>query len=224
MADPAAAIAWCQENGIDVSGQILSAAVTRKPLDAVQYISSLPAGAERDRLLEKAIPWTPLTKPPIKAETAELILGWLEQLPPDAQERAVYNLGRASANRGKIEDVSAWTERLSEPALRATAVEAVAGLFATQRGGREKLLAQFPSGPERDGALAGIAAHESNEMPERAAKTALEIADPAKRHDVLDSIVGGWIERSPAQAREWIRNARTLPSDWTNAWLAEVGS
>jgi len=225
--DPLGALAWCRENGVDPArhaGAVMNAAMGSKPLETMQWIQAMPSGGERDRWLEKAVTASKLSFPPIKPENAEVVLGWLEQLPADAQERAAYQLGWSSGHGGKIEEVRAWTERLHEPALRAAAVEAaVRYRFGGNPDSKDKLLAQFPSGPERDGALAGIAAHESHKTPERAAQTALEIADPAKRHDVLDSILAGWIERTPSQARDWIRNARTLPPDWTHAWLAEVG-
>ncbi len=225
--DPSAALAWCRENGLDAGGRggaVIGAAMNGDPLKTLQWVQTLPAGDERDRLLERAVSATSkLTFPPVAADRAAMVLGLLQQLPPEAQARAAFSLGWSSGHNGRIEDVRVWTERLGDGALRSAAVEAaVAYRYDANPGNREKLLAQFPDGPERDGALTGIARREGDETPARAAQTAGEIADPAARRKVLDGIVGNWLERNPAQARAWLLDAKTLPSEWTQAWLAEL--
>jgi hypothetical protein len=174
-------------------------------------------------LLEKAVTSSKFSYPPIKPENAEVVLDWMEQLPPDAQQRAAYQLGWSSGHSGKIETVRIWAERLSDGPLRAAAVEAaVEYRFGANPNSRDELLAQFPGGSARDGALSGIARRESRETPEKGAQTALEIADPTMRYNVVDAIVGSWIERNPGEARRWLLDSKTLPPAWKTAWLAEV--
>ncbi len=259
--DPVAALTWCRENGVDTGGRggaVVGAAMDKHPLETVRWVQTLPAGEERDRLLERAISATSkLSFPPVTDANATLlipntvenrhlpksenrrksrnapirivqsstefgIISLLQELPPDAQARAAFSLGWSSGHNGKLDDVRVWTERLPDGALRAAAVEAaVAYRFGANPGNREQLLAQFPNGPERDGALTGIARREYDEAPARAAQTASEITDPNVRYEVLDGIIASWLEHNPAQARTWLGGAKTLPADWTNAWLTE---
>jgi hypothetical protein len=202
---------------------VMRVAIDANPFETMKWVESLPA-AERTRVFEAAVfAAAKVTGPSIKPEAAELVLDWMEQLPADAQERTAYQLGWSSGHAGKVEDVRVWTEQLSDGPLRAAAVEAaVRYRFDANPNSRDKLLEQFPSGSEHDGALAGIAAGESSRTPEKGAQTALAIADPTMRYNVLDGIVGNWFERSPTQARNWLINTPMIPADWRSAWLAEV--
>lgn len=224
--EPLAALAWCRENGLDLGGRggaVISAAIDSDSLGTVRWLQSLPPGDEREAMVEKAISsGSKLNFPPIIAANAEIVLGLLQELRPDAQERAAYQLGWNSGHSGKLEDVRAWTERLSDPALRAAAVEAaVRYRYGANPSNRDKLLEQFPIGPERDGALAGIAAQDRERTPARAAQSALEITDPVTRLAVLDSVIGEWLDRRPNEARAWLRDIRSVPIQWRNEWLAE---
>ena len=224
--EPLAALQWCQENGMNARGRslVMGAALESHPLETVRWVGALPAGEERNRMIEQMITFGgKLTFPPVTDAHARTVMELLPQLPPDAQERAAYQLGWASGHNGKLEDVRAWTERLTDPTLRVAAVEAaVSYRFGGNPDRREELLAQFPDGPERDGALAGIAAKERT--PALAVQTALEIADAAMRHNVIDSFISNWMERQPHEARAWLVEETILPPDWKSAWLAELTS
>ncbi len=223
--DPLAALAWCRDNGVDASASwasVLGAAMEKSPLETLSWVQALPPGTERDAWLEGAISHGgKLTFPPVSDATAEMVAGLLDRLPPDAQERAASNLGWTSGHKGKIEDVRVWTAHLPDGPLRAAAVEAaVSYRMSANASNRDKMLEEFPSGFERDGALAGIAKVELTDDAGRAAQTALGIADPDLRRDSLDRIIYRWFDDSPSEARAWLQNTADLPEDWKREWMS----
>ncbi|MEO8353857.1 MAG: hypothetical protein ABI680_19190 [Chthoniobacteraceae bacterium] len=222
--DPLAALAWCRDDGVDANASwasVLGAAMDKSPTETLSWVQALPPGAERDAWLEGAISHGgKLTYPPVSDATAEMVAGVLDLLPPDAQARAAYQLGWTSQHSGKIESVRAWTSYLADGPLRAAAVEAaVSYRYGGNPAGLEKQLEQFPSGFERDGALAGIAGRELDRDPSAAMQTALGIADPNLRRDSLDRLIYNWFDRSPNQARAWLRDTPGLPDDWKREWM-----
>lgn len=226
---PIAALSWCEANGIDparsatTAYSVVESAMGGHPLETMQWIESLPDQAERDRLVETALrARSKLTSPPVAPENVEIVIGLLHQLPLDAQERAAHQLGWISGDRGNIEDVRVWTERLGEESVQAAAIEAaVRYRFRANPNNREQLLEQFSAGMERDAALRGIVAQERVSQPDNAVKTAMEIGDIGKRQEVLDDIIPDWLAQKPAEARAWLANTTLIPPEWAAAWLRE---
>lgn len=232
--DPLAALAWCRENAIDpgrdslIGGawgkSVVSVAMETRPSDTLQWIQSLPAGDERNRLLENALSTeSSLVSPPVSAENAQLVVRLLQQLTPAAQERAAYRLGWTSNHKRNLEDLRQWTERLADDRLRGAAIEAVASYRATGPAENvQKLLDAFPDGIEHDAVLRGLAAGTRQVRPEEAAKRAMEIRDPIARREAVEDTIVDWLERKPADARAWLKASDVVPREWSAQWLTEA--
>ena len=224
--EPIAALTWCRENGLDASGMgaaVIDAAMSTEPIATLEWIQAIPEVDMRNRWLEAALRTkSELNRASANDAAAKTFLDFLQQLPFESQERIAYQLGSQGGYNTDLKGVLRWTERLSNEGLRAAAVEA-AVISAANRDLmiRDELLAEFPTGPERDGALAGVAAFESKKTPTLAALTAKEITDPTARFRSLDRIVSDWAERNPAEARAWLLQDRALPSDWKQEWLTD---
>jgi hypothetical protein len=77
-------------------------------------MAALPAGPERDRLLEISLrDGLEYGESLLAKEDGAFIARLLQELPPDAQERSAWNIGKAMAARGQIPDVAAITEDVS---------------------------------------------------------------------------------------------------------------
>jgi hypothetical protein len=162
----------------------------------------------RARLLEQALTSRArLTAPDAKPDDAARLVALMATLPAEAQGRVAYHLGARTAEKGKIEEVHTWIDRLPDPQLRGAAIEAaVASRFGGRPNDKEQMVAQFAARPERDAALRGIISKERESEPAQAAQTALRISDPQTRHDAIDNFVIDWLHRDPSAARQWLVN------------------
>ena len=230
--EPAAALDWCVENGVDVArghrfgfggwhAGVLGEALAAQPAATIEWLESLPAGPDRDRLLENALVdslWR-VPKEQLFGEGTAFAMRLFEQLAEDSQARTATALGRKRAEQGDLIDLTAWAQNFPPGSARANAVAGAMGAAYVRDASRvEPLLASMASPPDRDAALRGLAEAMSNAAPVDAAVRALAITDPATRRETLGSIVTGWVERDPETARTWLRDSATIPEAWKQAW------
>jgi hypothetical protein len=232
--DPVAALEWCIANGVDAgarlwtggwgSNGIVREAMEQHPTETLSWIESLPSDENRARLLEQALTSRArLTAPDAKPDDAARLVALMATLPAEAQGRVAYHLGARTAEKGKIEEVHTWIDRLPDPQLRGAAIEAaVASRFGGRPNDKEQMVAQFAARPERDAALRGIISKERESEPAQAAQTALRISDPQTRHDAIDNFVIDWLHRDPSAARQWLVNTSGIPKEWATPWLDEA--
>lgn len=218
--DPVAALRWCQENGIDTARDVVHSAMGKDAAKTLHWIETLPPDAARDRLLEHALgARSAFTSPPVSAEKAAQVTALVVQLPTDAQERVAYQLGWASGDQHKLEDVRVWSQQFNDPRLRMAAVEAaVKYRYGANPANEEKILQTFSQGVERDAALRGIALMQRDAQPTQAALKALQITDDQTRREVLDDVIAGWLSREPQKARAWLEANPSIPREWVANW------
>ncbi len=231
--DPAAALAWSYENGIDLSGQpltgtyywgksILTESIAADPDATIKWLLTLPQDAASDQLLaeaykeqlKKAAPASLLTASNSSLDTL------YSQLSPDAQRSLAGEIGARVAKGGAFPDLNAWTARFGDGPARAAAISgAIGAIFGAAPARVDSIIATLPTGPDRDQALATIATRERVSNPSGAAQHALFIADADTRRDILDDAIPLWLTQDGDACRAWLAGNKDIPKDWTDAWL-----
>ncbi|HEV7866175.1 MAG TPA: hypothetical protein VGO90_00735 [Chthoniobacteraceae bacterium] len=230
--EPAAALEWCVENGVDVArghrngfngwqAGVLGEALAAQPAATIAWLEVRPAGPDRDRLLERALEdsfWR-VPKEQLFDQGTAFAMRLFEQLPPESQERTATALGRKRAEQGDLTDLGVWAQNFASGPARANAVAGAIGAAYERDASRvETLLASTASTADRDAALRGLAETMSKATPAGAAIRALTITDSAVRRETLDAVVTGWLKRDPETARTWLRNAAAIPEAWKQTW------
>jgi hypothetical protein len=237
--DPIAALEWARELGVDVtrglrtgvggwSGAVLKEAMLNHPETTVAWVEAFPAGAERDRLVERAlherldnVPSGQLFK-----DESEPIMRLFDQLPLETQRRAAAGIGQALATRPDFTDLRTIMSRFDDEASQ---VRALSGAFSglcqhDERKAQEvytAYTANLPPGPAQDIATSAFAIARRY-SPGPALEQAMTIRDPVIVRRTMDSIVSNWILTDAKGAQSWLANAKTLPADWVKKWQDEA--
>ncbi|MHA3771709.1 hypothetical protein ACXR0O_09255 [Verrucomicrobiota bacterium sgz303538] len=226
--DPAAALGWALANGVRISLQSdlitelkhdgffgrtttsstksvspLAEAFKSKPAETLAWLHSLPAGGERDRVLELAIPASP---------DLERALKLFEMLSPDAAARAAGKMGFRFVDAP--ERAKDWTLSLPAGPVREAALQTL-GIFVTGL--------ELPPGPERDAYLSG-SVHRSTlngtaQTPTEKLQIIEKIGNPVLRRDVLNEtmeeyVTLKWSSKEAAKALD----AANFPEEWKRRW------
>lgn len=225
QSDPAAALAWALDHGVSVAVHVvlsekvthdglertttsmgggfspLASALEKKPEETLAWIGALPAGPDRDRLLESAI------NAKLKLEQA---LQLFSSLTPEAAARTAASMAAKFTN-----DLARGEEWASALPAGAAREQAWAGLG--QIGG-EKITP--PSGADRDAYLSGRVNGSGLRGAEKL-DVALQISDPVKRRDVMDEYIEGFGKFAAKETRAWLDTAQ-VPEDWKIRWRATL--
>ena len=224
--DPAAALGWALANGVRLAPQSghqldriehnglgrstsggasfinpLGKALEEKPEATLAWLRALPAGGDRDRVVELAV---------MLCRHRDQALALFLTLPADAAARTaekIANLFSEDPKRGRE-----WAASLPAGPARA---QAWAGLGAFP----DKTF-DLPPGPDRDALLSGTL-HRSGVVPPPAERLAplLEIGDPVLRRDMLDEWMESYIfgGGNVDEARAALE-AAGIPDDWKQRW------
>jgi hypothetical protein len=175
----------------------------------MQWLRTLPAGPERERLCELAILANPKS-----AELGSL----LTEVSPDGTARAIHSI--VAFSRGDTERIDQLQSQLPAGVAREA--------YWRERGvtAREPLPA--PAGPERDAMLAGMICR-SGETPAQAWALIQQIEDPQRRMNAFDDMMYNlrpqendeYRTEAPARHeafRQWLENS-DVPNEWKTSWL-----
>lgn len=230
--DPVAALDWCLANGVDVArgrrsgfnswqAGVLGEALAAHPDTTLVWLQQLPAGPDRERLLERALHdslWR-VPEEQLFREGNAFAMRLFNELAVESQVRATTKLGEKRAQRGDLTDLHEWAENFSAGAARANAIAgAMRASYERDASRVEALLASTTSSADRDAALRGLAGAMSNSAPAEAATRALGINDPSIRRETLGTVVTAWQNLDPARADAWLNDTATIPDAWKQLW------
>ena len=222
--DPAAALSWALENGVRLStdeeiffemshdgfrrsssmggGSVspLSTALQDQPEATLRWLHELPAGAERDRVLELA---ATVAKKPDQALTA------FAELTPEAQARVANSVARLFEK--EPERGQQWAASLPGGPARIDAWKGIGALSGAD--------IDLPPGLDRDAYIAGTL-HRSVVTPLAGRfATVLKIQDPKMRRETFDGVLEqySYMKDFAEQTREAL-NAASVPEEWKQPW------
>jgi hypothetical protein len=236
--EPLAALEWCMANGVDPARDhrsgfnswqagVLGEAMAAEPAKTVEWLEALPAGANRDRLLERALR-DGLWRAPheqLFGGADPLALRIFRQLEPDGQISKATELGRKGATTGELTDLDAWARNFSPGRARANAVAgAMEGACKRDASVAETLLVSTTTSADRDAALRGLAQALHEAAPVAAASRALSITNSNTRRETLEKVIGSWLNRDRETASSWLRGSSEIPAAWKQEWLASLES
>lgn len=230
--EPTAALDWCLENGVDVargrrvglgswSAGVLGEALAADPSKVLSWLGALPAGANHDTLMERAL-WDSLWRVPNEQrfEKEAVSMRLFGQLSEEAQLNSASEFGKARGKMESFTDLNAWAQTFSPGPVRADAVAgAVASSFERGAAGADALIDSVSPGPDRDAALRGLVNAMSSTAPANAASRALGIGDSNLRRETLGAVVSGWLKDDPEASRAWLAKDALIPAVWKETWL-----
>ena len=233
--EPLAALEWCLANGVDIaqanwldpSGSmwqpaVLGEAMERAPEETFAWLAALPAGADRDRLLECAFMESMWHTPgkQLFGEDAAMAWRFYDALPPDAQVAKAWLFGQKRAAKVGVGDLAAWAQDFPPGLARSNAIAgAISAARQRDAAPAEAFLATVRPGPDRDAALRGIADAQRQSAPAAAADRALGIGDATVRRDTLEAVVLPWLQSDAKTSRAWLQSAAAIPAEWKQDWL-----
>ena len=180
----------------------LATAMGYQSAATLTWFYSLPAGPERDRMASRLL----------SVATADQAIRLFDELPPEARRDAASTVAwKLSA---KPKDATAWIDKLPSGPVREQVWYALGQQAANKF--------DPPVGPDRDAFLRGkIFLIGLQAAPTDALDLTLEINNPTKRREVLDSIMEKQTRDatsdSASKSREWIEKAN-LPDEWKAKW------
>ena len=225
--EPMAALEWCVANGVDITRadwntssnwnpSVLGGIMEKAAPETFAYLAALPAGAQRDSLLEAAFMESLWHTPgkQLYADGDAMAWSFYKALPSDAQVAKAFLFGQKRALFGEIADVGAWAGQFAPGLARSNAI---AGMMSGQRNAEQSdaQLAKLTAGADRDAALRGIA---TSQPAPAGADRALGIADETVRRDTLEKIVPRWLKSDETASRAWLQSA-AIPAAWRQEWL-----
>jgi len=231
--DAPAALAWALENGVRLSASsenvvfeithdgfqrsssmgsgggtsALATALEKQPEATLEWLRSLPAGAERDRVAELAASAT---------KNREQALALFAMLPAEAQAR----VAGAVARRFGDDQTGAreWAATLPAGPTRMQAWKGIGALDGTG--------AEPPPGADRDAFLIG-SLDRSGIVPPPSEKLAivLRIGDPVQRRHAFDNVIGRYMgfENFAKETRAALDTV-LVPEEWKQPWRARLPS
>jgi hypothetical protein len=207
---------------------VLKEAMLNHPEATVAWVEALPAGPERDRLIERSLRER-LDNVPSGAlfnDKNEPIMRLFDQLPLESQQRAATGIAQKLAQRSDFSDLRTILNRFTDETSRYRAmIGAFSGLSDHDGAKAEKVYADYvaslPPGPAHDVVTSAFAMSDPP-SPVKSIAIAQTIRDPSVARSTLDSIVSEWFSTNPRQAREWLTTAKTLPPDFVKKWQTEA--
>ena len=225
------ALTWCLENGVDIAHaewnfmgwepSVLGGAMENAPREVFAWLSTQPAGEDRDRLLECAFMESMWHTPGPQAfgDSAAMAWDFYRALPEDSQVAKARLFVEKRMEFDQTTNPADWLPQFPAGPARENAIATAAGqLYFRDPASAEKFVSPMPPGPERDAALDGLARSASQSAPAQAATRALEISDPTQRLDTLEAVLAQWRTTDPTAPRTWLQSAN-LPPDWKQTWL-----
>jgi hypothetical protein len=224
--DPVAALDWTLANGIDVtkwyrteSGgtakSVMLAAMATDSRKTIDWLLSLPEGNQRDSWLQNV-----LVQDRVKFDR-EATRDIFDHLSTDRQLRLAPAFGRKFGGIENLAELPTWAAWIPDEAVRARAIGgALAGAFNYAPARVEAILAELPTGPVHDQALAALAWTQTSSAPSAAAARALTIQDQTVRYDALDRLMNTWMNRDHQTAETWLDAQTDLPREWVAEWRA----
>ena len=230
--EPVAALDWCIANEVDVvRGRrfdleqslpgVLGEAMAAAPAATTAWLQALPAGPDRDRLIERGLT-TGLLRAKDQLMTGDngFAMRLFDDLPADGQVRTANRLGQSRAQQGNLNDLQGWAANFAPGEARVNAVAgAVGATYERNPSQIDGLLASTTIAADRDAGLRGLATAMSNTLPKDAAMRALTIGDTALRQETLGDVITAWQKRDPTATREWLQSVDTIPAAWKETWL-----
>ncbi len=232
--DPAAALMWALENGVNLAGRQeitqrvrhasfgrttvssfgsidpIGTAMRNKSEAVLAWLRSLPPGANRDQIAEQVM---------LRGMNADQMLTLFSQLSPDAAARVAHVV--ASTLAKDPERAQQWVATLPSGPVRERAWIG----FGSDPYQKIPLPA---AGPERDAMLSGRVFPARLQLsPIPSLETAMQISDPLLRRDVLDTAMDDFTSSRRAskewgiQALEWLEKSE-VPEEWKKRWRAQV--
>jgi hypothetical protein len=227
--DAPAALAWALENGVRLSMTStpffevhhdgfqrsssmgsediapLATALKKQPEATLNWLQNLPAGAERDRLLEIAV---------AGAKAHEQAVTLFSMLAPEAQTRTAAQV--ANTFQKDLDGGCKWAASLPAGPARARAWEGIGALWFAD--------AEPQAGPDRDAYLIGSLRRDGIVPPpgERLA-IVYRIDDPVRRHDAFDEMMERYSRFGdfPKDMRSELE-AASVPEEWKKKWRAQM--
>jgi hypothetical protein len=231
--DPIAALEWCAAHEVDLGRvyrddyynaktSVLGEALANAPAKTMAWLEALPAGAARDRLMERALHDALLRAPAHPSQSSEdnMRMRLFRELPPESQWRAATQIGEALGRGSNLTDLDGLGAQFPSGQARSNAIAgAIGAAYKSDASRVEPLLASVNSVSDRNAAVRGLAIAMTETAPLAATARAMEITDNAARDETLDTIVFLWMQRDPAAARSWLENA---PAAIASAWRESV--
>lgn len=231
--EPEAALNWCMENGVDVARGhrdgfqgwgtgVLGEAMAAHPEATISWLQTLPAGMERDRLLEKGLDdalWV-APKDVLFADENPLWVQLFQGLTEEGQIRLANNIGMERAKLGGLTDLGTWVQNFPSAAARTQAIiGAIAAAYMRDTTMIDPLLTSISSTSDRDAAINTVVGIMVIDAPASAAARALTISDEAHRCEALDFALKSWQKRDPIASRAWLGENSSIPASWKAKWL-----
>ncbi len=152
---------------------------------------------------------------------SELALDVFRDLSPDAQKNASWSISYKLGEMGQDEAIAWARTEVAGPARE----NVIAGLVSTlgRRSSEtiDTVVAQFPSGADRDAALGG-AVQALWAKPTDGLPYAQRISDPVIRERTFRSLASGWLYRDGPAARAWLDATTELAPDVKAMLMREV--
>jgi hypothetical protein len=193
-----------------------------EPAKTLEWVDALPAGPERQRLLEQALRDGVLRTPYEKLFSGEppLALRLFRQLDAEGQFARAASLGEKRGNERDFTDLSVWSQNFPHGEVRSEAVAgAMSAVVKRDAASADALLASARTTADRDAALRGLAQGLNDTAPAAAATRALSIADAGTRREAIGIVMKSWLNRDRASATEWLAKADQIPGSWKQTWL-----
>jgi hypothetical protein len=238
--DPIAALEWARELGVDVtrglrtgvggwSGAVLKEAMLNHPDTTVGWVEAFPAGAERDRLMERALHerLDNVTSGQLFNDKNEPIMRLFNHLPLESQQRAADAIGQTLAMRPGFSDLRTIMSEFEDETSQLRAMNgAFTGLCRTDEQKAQEVYAAYtanlPPGPTYDTATSAFAMGKRGADPVAAFEQAIIIRDPVILRTTMDSIMSDWMFTDVKSAQKWLADSKNLPADWVKKWQTEA--
>jgi hypothetical protein len=238
--DPIAALEWARELGVDVtrgmrtgvggwSGAVLKEAMLNHPETTAAWVEAITAGAERDRLIERAMRERLDNVSPnnLFNDKNEPIMRLFNQLPLESQQRAANAIGQTLAMRPGFSDLRTIMSQFEDETSQLRAMNgAFTGLCRTDEQKAQEVYAAYtanlPPGPAYDTATSAFAMGKRGSDSVAALEQAIIIRDPAILRTTMDSIMRDWMFTNAKSAQKWLADSKNLPPDWVKKWQAKA--
>ncbi len=237
--EPIAALEWCLASGVEAARgvydtdfnswypSVLAEAMKGAPAKTVAWMEAMPAGPERERLMERALyeTFSRLSSEELETPGGNMGMRLFNQLPDAAQFRLANRLGFRIGGGDDFTDLNAWGQSFKPGPIRSEAIAgamSAAYMFSRQDPKRaEAMLAAVSNAAEHDAALRGLLSQMAHDDPAAVAPRALTIRDSTSRREVLDNVIYRWRERDAAAAHAWLESETTIPPAWKAEWLKD---
>jgi hypothetical protein len=199
-------LSWREHNGFNRSSsgsfQVinpLAKALEKQPDATTAWLRAMPAGAERDRVVELAIN---------ASRNVDQALALLSTVPPEVAARTANGIVQKF---GDPERAHQWVTTLPAGPIR---LAGWAGLGALSSADFE-----IPTGPERDAYLSGTLYRTGLvPEPEERLTTIAAIRDPVLQRDLLDEIMESYQRDSRAERARSALAKAPFPAEWKTRW------